>query len=312
MAFWNNWGDLIGDLKSIATGKNPMNNAPVAGAPPTGGVGATGSISGLPTTGTSLSDSTDPTLPDPTDPSSTGSAGGGIDWGSILGDVGSYLGAHAGDILKTGGAAATSALDYLAKQQAMKQQQQEFNQTYGLQSNAQQMQAAKALNAAPLMDKGQYLAANEAAPTPFVPRDITKGTASFQQPATGGAAAQLAANDQASANYKAGAGGYNTSTLKAILAKLQGTPTAPTGTPDGTVNVAAGPLPPGAASGLAGMLATGTPGPAPTNPAPAPTTAPVAPIAPGGPSTTINYAGQQFSPQDWETYQKQNNLTGYA
>jgi hypothetical protein len=118
-----------------------------------------------------------------------------------------------GDILKFGGNLASGIASYAGSEAQRKQQAQEFAQSLGL--NAQSL-----LNRAPVADKAQYLAMNSAPPTAFQPRDYTQGLNQLQGQPTGGAAAQLAANAAASANYKPGAGGVNTSTLQAILAKL--------------------------------------------------------------------------------------------
>ena len=98
------------------------------------------------------------------------------------------------------------------------------------------------LNTAPLADKSQYLlnASMSAPPTAFKPRDYTQpgGTNNLATPASGGAAAQLAANQAASSSYTPGAGGVDTSTLQLLLSKLKGSGSAfgnmPTTSPTGT------------------------------------------------------------------------------
>lgn len=101
------------------------------------------------------------------------------------------------------------------------QQGSQFDKTYGITANTQAIGAADRLNRAPLADKGQYLALNHAAPVAFQPRDYTRtGMPQQSAPPIGGAQAQLAANEAAQANYKAGAGGVNTDTLKMILSRL--------------------------------------------------------------------------------------------
>lgn len=83
MAFYNNWGDLVGDVKSIAQGRNPMNNAPPKSIP-------TGSLPGsnLPMhkmgTGQTVSE-----VSPPNDPGSDGPLEPGQDpqsWYAKLGD----------------------------------------------------------------------------------------------------------------------------------------------------------------------------------------------------------------------------------
>jgi hypothetical protein len=136
------------------------------------------------------------------------------------GQSGGYGGLTPAQLLSALGSTAQGVANYAQTEAQRKQQADEFAKTYGLQANQQGMQAASQLNRAPLADKAQFLAMNSAAPTPFQPRDYTQGLNQLQQPAQGGAAAQLAANAAASSNYKPGAGGVDTSTLQAILARL--------------------------------------------------------------------------------------------
>jgi hypothetical protein len=116
------------------------------------------------------------------------------------------------------------------------EKQREFNAQLGLADNTQAMTAQSALNRAPLADKAQYLALNQAAPTAFQPRDYTQagGLSNLSTPASGGAAKQLQTNAIAANNYTPGAGGVDTSTLQTILARLKAANPAPTGfTPTG-------------------------------------------------------------------------------
>ena len=109
---------------------------------------------------------------------------------------------------------------------------------------AQAVTTQNKLNTAPLADNAQALLMAKmgpaAAPTAFQPRDYTQagGTNNLATPATGGAASQLAANQAASAAYKPGAGGVDTSTLQLLLAKLKGSGSAfgnmPTTSPTAT------------------------------------------------------------------------------
>jgi hypothetical protein len=142
----------------------------------------------------------------PDDSSGSDGGMGVLDWAKLL-------------LPTLGGVASGIANTQMSKDQ-LAQQAAQFAQTYGLAANTQAMNASSQLNRAPLADKGQYLALNEAAPTPFHPRDYTQGLGQIRGQAQGGAAAQLAANDQAAANYKAGDGGVDTDTLKLVLAKL--------------------------------------------------------------------------------------------
>jgi len=184
--------------------------------------------------------STQPVLPNTDVP---GTSGGGVwDWlGSHLGDLGNYFKDHAGDILKTGGEVASGVLDYQAKQQALAQQKEQFEKQYGLAQNTQASNVASQLNRAPLADKGQYLALNYQGPQTFQPRDYTHGLNQIQGQAQGGAGAQIAANQAASANYKQGAGGVDTSTLKLILSRLNmGQQPQGSGPPGATAQLAMG------------------------------------------------------------------------
>ena len=174
-----------------------------------------------------------PTFDVPDVPGSTGS-GGWTDWlGKGWDAVKGFLGDHGGDIVKGAADAGAAYLDYQSKQQALKQQQEQFEKTYGLNVNSQAMQAANAKNRAPLWDKATYLAQNFAPPMPFNPRDYTKGIPNLKGQATGGAAAQMAANNAASANYKQGMGGIDTSVIDSVLQRLglapAATQTGPTG-----------------------------------------------------------------------------------
>lgn len=139
------------------------------------------------------------------------------------------------DILKGAGSAASGVANYAEQEAARKQQADQFNQSiglqkqiagqnYGLAQNQQGLTVQSLLNRAPLADKAQYLAMNAAPPQAFQPRDYTQGLSQIQPGAApqGGAQAQLAANNAASANYRPGAGGVDTSTLKLILSRLGG------------------------------------------------------------------------------------------
>lgn len=88
MAWYNNIGDLAGDIKSIVTGHNPSNHAPPSPIPlgPTSGVPT---IPQAPSSGQSGFSSTQPVYPQiPGVPDgSGGSSGGGIDWGSIISKI---------------------------------------------------------------------------------------------------------------------------------------------------------------------------------------------------------------------------------
>lgn len=161
------------------------------------------------------------------------------------GGVMDFLKGHLGDILQFGG----NFLGGMGEANKTKEQAREFNANYELNRNSQTAQIQNQLNRAPLADKGQYLAMNMAAPTPFQPRDYTQGLSHIQpgQQAQGGAQAQLAANAAAAPNYREGAGGVDTSALQAILSRLTGQP-------------------------------------------------------PKSGTNTINYAGQQYTPQQWSAY----------
>lgn len=150
------------------------------------------------------------------------------------------------DLLKFGGTALGTYATYEQNKKGQQQQQNQFDQTIGLSKEAQDaslaMRAANGINRAPLADRGQYLALNAPAPTAFHPRDWTQGgIGAVRGQATGGAAAQLAANSAASANYKPGMGGVDTSTLQMILNKtgygrppVPDNPGQPSTTGDGT------------------------------------------------------------------------------
>lgn len=159
---------------------------------------------------------------------------GSGDYGTSSGDgampdnssSGLPFGLTAGDLLKFVGNTAGGVANYAQDEASRKQQLAEFMANYGLSANQQMMTAQSQLNRAPLADKGQYLALNQAAPTAFQPRDYTKGFGAapgqFGSMATGGPAAQLAANQAASAAYVPGAGNVNTGTLRMILQRLGG------------------------------------------------------------------------------------------
>lgn len=87
MAWYNNIGDLAGDVKSIITGHNPSNNAPPRPIP----LGPTSSGPTIPqpmSTGQSGFGSTQPVYPNiPGDATNPGDSGGGIDWGSIISKI---------------------------------------------------------------------------------------------------------------------------------------------------------------------------------------------------------------------------------
>jgi hypothetical protein len=259
-AWYNNWGDLVGDVKDIASGHNPANHPPPVNIPDYGA-----SVTGAPqphSTGQStMAQTSDPTN-SPEDPGTgngTDDGSGTWDWlkgilgdvGSYLGNVGSYLGNHAGDILKTGGSAANAYLQYIATQQAIAEKRHEFDLSNQLAQNRQAADVSNQLNRLPLADRGQYMAMNAAAPTPFVPRDYTQGLNNINGQATGGAAAQVAANAAAAGKYTPGAGGVNSDTLKMILARLGGPSSNPL---NGATPVNA--LPPGASTAANGNTMT--------------------------------------------------------
>ena len=126
--------------------------------------------------------------------------------------------------MKGAGSVATGIADYSQNEAKLKQAQDQFNKTYSLQNNAQTLAVQKQLDRAPIVDKAQYGIENAAAPTPFQPRDYTQaaGFTGLATPPTGGPAAQLAANNAASAKYTPGAGGVDTDTMKLILQRLKG------------------------------------------------------------------------------------------
>lgn len=98
MAFWNNWGDFVGDVKSIATGHNPANQAPPQHIP-TGPTGPnTLPVAPQPkSTGQGTTMSTQPVYP--TLPVDDPSSGDGSDGGnSIFGEIIGFVKNHAGDI----------------------------------------------------------------------------------------------------------------------------------------------------------------------------------------------------------------------
>ncbi len=297
MAWYNSWRDALGDLGQIATGHNPMNNPPPAPAPypnnsvsfPTGtpqpkSTGAT--YLGYDPSGTDTGGDSTMATDDGSGSSSGFSLPAGLTWGDILkfggnlaGGIGQYamsesqLKQQADEFAKT-----------LEEQKAIQAQQDaQFQKTYGLSANNQMMGAQSQLNRAPLADKGQALALNMAAPTPFQPRDYTQGgTNAIRGTPTGGAAAQVAANSAAAANYKAGDGGVDTSVLKMILQRLGAGPN--------------GSATPPTATGPNGGELYG-PGGAPN----VPTAPPIAPAAPGG--TTPWFPGMllpgQKPPAGW-------------
>jgi hypothetical protein len=178
----------------------------------------------------------------------SGGSGGGIDWGKILSNVGSFVGDHAGDILKTGGAIAEGYMSSADRAKALAEQQAEFQQnlnerkaeygrTTGDAEAQQAVQDQAALNKAPIADKAQalILARMGHPSTTFQPRDYTKGLSQLNGQATGGPQDAMAAARSAAASYTPGSGGVDTSALEATLAKLRGSsgiaPQAPPATP---------------------------------------------------------------------------------
>lgn len=85
MAWYNNLGDLGGDLKAIATGHNPMNHPTPVPAPAPGPTSVPGLPMGRPGTGQQTLGSTEPVYPNFSIPGDD--TGGGIDIGSILGKI---------------------------------------------------------------------------------------------------------------------------------------------------------------------------------------------------------------------------------
>lgn len=92
MAWYNNIGDLLGDVKQIATGHNPANNPPPSPIP----LGPTSSGPTIPQpipTGQTGFSSTQPVYPGasgiPGMPDTSGDSGGsgGIDWGSLVSKI---------------------------------------------------------------------------------------------------------------------------------------------------------------------------------------------------------------------------------
>lgn len=86
MAWYNNIGDLAGDVKSIITGHNPSNNPPPSPIPAAGPGGVSG-MQPIPMGGSQLG-STQPVLPNVSGIPGAGDSGsGGIDWGSIISKI---------------------------------------------------------------------------------------------------------------------------------------------------------------------------------------------------------------------------------
>ncbi len=137
------------------------------------------------------------------------------DSGGVMG----WLKEHLGDVLKFGGTAAAAYGQNQQNQASQANDARKFQ--YSEAANL-----ADKLNRAPLADKGQYLAMNIKPPMPFQPRDYTQqsqgGLQALRGAPTGGAAEQLAANNMASANYRTGAGGYNTDVYKSLLESVSG------------------------------------------------------------------------------------------
>lgn len=129
------------------------------------------------------------------------------------------------DILKTLGSVGGGIADYAGQEATRKQAGQQFDKTMGQRreefSTTQLPGIQQRLDRAPLVDRGQYLMANRAAPTAFKPRDFTRGGLGVMgQQATGGPAEQLAANAQAAANYRPGMGGVDTNTLELLKKRM--------------------------------------------------------------------------------------------
>lgn len=122
-----------------------------------------------------------------------------------------------GPVLGFAGSAAQGYANYAGSKAGVDEQKREFN-------NTQLLAIQNLLNRAPLADKGQYLAMHMAPPTPFQPRDYTQGLGQVRGQATGGAAAQMAANNAAAMNYRPGAGGVDTMALRTLMARAGGPP----------------------------------------------------------------------------------------
>lgn len=132
-----------------------------------------------------------------------------------------FYGITLGDVLGLLGGIGSGIANYNLSKDQLAQQAAEFAKQYGLASGEAALAAKSQLNRAPLADKGQYLALNAAAPTPFQPRDYTSGgLGATRGSATGGAAQQLAANAITANTYKPGMGGVDTSTIEQFLKSL--------------------------------------------------------------------------------------------
>jgi hypothetical protein len=149
----------------------------------------------------------------------TGSGGGTTSSGGS--STPNFYGITLGDVLGLLGGIGSGVANYNLSKSQLAQQAAEFAKQYGLATGEAALQAKSQLNRAPLADKGQYLALNAAAPTPFQPRDYTnQGLNATRGSATGGAAQQLAANAITANSYKPGMGGVDTSTLQQFLKSL--------------------------------------------------------------------------------------------
>lgn len=149
-------------------------------------------------------------------PSSTGTGGSGAS-----STTPNFYGITLGDVLGLLGGIGSGIANYSLSKDQLAQQAAEFAKQYGLASGEAALAAKSQLNRAPLADKGQYLALNAAAPTPFQPRDYTSGgLGATRGSPTGGAAQQLAANAITANTYKPGMGGVDTSTITQFLKSL--------------------------------------------------------------------------------------------
>jgi len=198
-----------------------------------------------------------PYVQGPLNPFSTPTRGGGSNFGfnsptqptTPGGGGGNALGINGlswSDLLALLGAGVSAYTTYRQGEQGRDQQGEQFDKTYQLQSEQMQrnaaIQAADRINRAPMADRAQYLAMNQAAPTPFQPRDYTRGLSQIRGNATGGAAAQLAANAEAASKYEPGAGGVNSDVYRMILSKM-GYPEAAVSRAPQTPSAAAQPAP---------------------------------------------------------------------
>ena len=126
-----------------------------------------------------------------------------------------------GDILKAGGSLGLGIVQSNAAGESRRQSATESNRNFERGSQDRLINIDDRIQRAPMRDRAQYLAMNRAAPTPFQPRDFTRGGMGvMQSQAQGGPTQQLQANANAAANYRPGAGGYNTETLEMIRRRM--------------------------------------------------------------------------------------------